>query len=223
MLLHALRRGSGKEAMDELKRQCFITHGEPLAYLAAAGLSPLLTWSLTHPLPLIRSASLLEKVMHSIDYGMRAVAGGDALARDHYSILFASYSRAIGGVDDPLRLRRLTGMRMAVHETVPFIALASMRNIRDFEYAMIETVNAGGDTPSTAMLVGAIVGANVGLNAIPANLLRAVPEARQAVEIADKLVDLATERLEYPAEQEPDEDCPGAPFPDTEAVGFING
>lgn len=61
-------------------------------------------------------------------------------------------------------------------ESVPFAVAAFMRHPQDFKAAVLEAVNAGGDTDSTASMAGALVGANVGIEGIPGEFKDFRPE-----------------------------------------------
>jgi len=56
----------------------------------------------------------------------------------------------------------------ALH-TVPVALLAWMRHGDDFRAAVTETIRCGGDTDSTAAIVGGLVGAGLGAEGIPAD------------------------------------------------------
>jgi ADP-ribosylglycohydrolase len=70
-----------------------------------------------------------------------------------------------------------------------------LRHPRNFRAAVLEAVNAGGDTDSTASMVGALVGANCGLDVIPAEWLNFRPEFQEPVELGEKLYRIAEKRM----------------------------
>jgi ADP-ribosylglycohydrolase len=63
------------------------------------------------------------------------------------------------------------GVTGYINDTVPVVVHAWLRSPRDFRTAVTETIRCGGDADTTAALVGGIVGAAVGANGIPAELL----------------------------------------------------
>lgn len=63
----------------------------------------------------------------------------------------------------------------ALH-TVPVVLYAWLRHGDDFRAAVTATVRCGGDTDSTAAIVGGIVGAGLGATAIPASWLSRIVE-----------------------------------------------
>jgi ADP-ribosylglycohydrolase len=73
-------------------------------------------------------------------------------------------------------------------ESVPFALAMASRQPTNYSRAVLETVNAGGDTDTTAAIVGAIVGVIVGLDGIPDTWLRRVPNALEIAKLADPLI-----------------------------------
>ncbi len=188
-MFQAVRGTGSAEAIEELEQLCAITHGEPMVLLAAAGLAPLMTWPFAHHYSLVNSRLVLEEAMRNVDLSMRRILTDDEATKGQYAILYSSFGSAIAGVYDHHKLRSVTGARLSLQETVPFVVLCALRNARDYEYAIMEAANAGGDTSASATLVGAIVGANVGLDDIPAGYREVIPEVSRAVDLADRLVD----------------------------------
>jgi ADP-ribosylglycohydrolase len=60
-----------------------------------------------------------------------------------------------------------TGVSGYVYHTVPIAIHAWLTNQRDFRAAIVSVIQCGGDTDSTAAIVGGIVGAAVGEESIP--------------------------------------------------------
>lgn len=72
-------------------------------------------------------------------------------------------------------LAKTTGTNCFALESVPFAIAMALRHNHDFQTGILETVNAGGDTDSTAAMAGAIIGAKVGLEGIPHEWLSYAP------------------------------------------------
>jgi ADP-ribosylglycohydrolase len=73
--------------------------------------------------------------------------------------------------------------------TSAMFALATFfRHPNDFSAAVLEVVNAGGDTDTNAAIAGSLVGARVGLTGIPAAWQKAVPAVSEAIAAADELI-----------------------------------
>lgn len=98
----------------------------------------------------------------------------DAFVRDHPAFAFSPYRQRASGY---------------VVETLA-TALHFLHATRDFEAALVETVNQGGDADTTGAIVGAIAGAYHGPDAIPNRWLRRLdPAVREECEqLADRLV-----------------------------------
>ncbi|MDE1970419.1 MAG: ADP-ribosylglycohydrolase family protein [Patescibacteria group bacterium] len=64
-------------------------------------------------------------------------------------------------------LSTATGTGCFALESVPFALGTFLRHPHDFEAGVLEAVNAGGDTDTNASMVGALIGANVGVHNIP--------------------------------------------------------
>lgn len=71
-------------------------------------------------------------------------------------------------LEDPEKLR--CGIRTGCFslESVPFSVATFLRHPKDFRAGVLEAVNAGGDTDTTGSMVGGMIGANCGIEGIPA-------------------------------------------------------
>jgi len=74
-------------------------------------------------------------------------------------------------------------------ESVPFAISVFFRHPTDFRAGIFEAVNAGGDTDSNASMVGALIGANVGMTGIPEGMLHLPFEAEPVIALADEFMD----------------------------------
>lgn len=65
-----------------------------------------------------------------------------------------------------------------IYNSYPLVAYctAKLLPFKNFEYAINETVNAGADADSNASMVGAIVGADLGFQAIPSHMVKGLKE-----------------------------------------------
>ncbi len=73
-------------------------------------------------------------------------------------------------------------------ESTPFSLATFLRHPTDFRSGVLEAVNAGGDTDSNASIVGALIGANVGIDGIPAEWLERLPQRDEILQLADALM-----------------------------------
>lgn len=79
---------------------------------------------------------------------------------------------------DASRLRQEIGTGSDALESVPFSLAVFLRHPDDFRSGVLEAVNAGGDTDTTGSMVGALIGANVGPEGIPAEWREHLPHGR---------------------------------------------
>lgn len=79
------------------------------------------------------------------------------------------------------------GVSGYVFHTVPVVIHAWLTHQGDFRAAIIAVVQCGGDTDSTAALVGGIVGASVGKNGIPSEWLDDLFEWPRSIEWMERL------------------------------------
>jgi ADP-ribosylglycohydrolase len=91
--------------------------------------------------------------------------------------------------EEPDKVFNELGTSYLVDETVPSAFYCFSRHFEDPEKAIIEAVNAGGDTDSIACITGALCGARHGIDAFPDRWIKGL-ENRDIVEhIAGKLFD----------------------------------
>lgn len=94
-------------------------------------------------------------------------------------------------------LREKIGVNCFSLESVLFSIGTFLRHPRDFRTAVLEAINAGGDTDSTASMVGALVGANCGLwdenrnSIIPLEWQNFGPDFASALSIGEELYIMA--------------------------------
>jgi ADP-ribosylglycohydrolase len=115
----------------------------------------------------------------------------DALARD---LDVGAYAASLG-CD-----RAVTGFVM---HTVPVAVYAWLRHRDDFRRAITEVVRCGGDTDSVAAIVGAIVGAGLGADAIPASWLARTLELPGTLARLRGLARALARKAEAPCEPPP--------------------
>lgn len=109
----------------------------------------------------------------------------------HLTELTALIERAIclstdGSVDDLSAIRAL-GQGWVAEETLAIAVFCALRYENDFERALIAAVSHGGDSDSTGSVAGQILGAHLGLEAIPEKFLTHLELKHVILEIADGL------------------------------------
>lgn len=95
---------------------------------------------------------------------------------------------------DALRLAALPQITREGFHVVPSVCYSlgvARRHAFTFREAVLEAVNAGGDTDTNASMVGAIIGARVGVDGIPAEWVSGLYKADEIVTVADALLETA--------------------------------
>ena len=150
-----------------------LTHSDPRASIGAAAVAKLMYLLLTDQQEFLQAEDLLREIdlfvqAAEIDAG---VIGTDDLSHQFpkmFSLLRCKNLRA-------RRVSESLGNASFVVESAPFSIMTALRHLNDFRSGVLEAVNAGGDTDSNAAVVGAIIGANVGLEGIPNEWLNFQP------------------------------------------------
>jgi ADP-ribosyl-[dinitrogen reductase] hydrolase len=88
-------------------------------------------------------------------------------------------------------MREALGNGSAPHEGVPFSLGCFLRSPGNFEEAVLQAANQGGDARAVAAMTGALCGAYVGASGIPARLLTRLPRRGELLEAAGALLALA--------------------------------
>jgi len=79
------------------------------------------------------------------------------------------------------------GMPCAVYHQFPACYYLAARYSNDFESAVLHAINGGGQNMARAMLTGALVGAQVGINGIPQRFIDGLEHSEELLERAQKL------------------------------------
>lgn len=92
-----------------------------------------------------------------------------------------------GSIDSADGLRLATGCKYNALDTAAFSIGTFMRHPLDFRAGVLEAVNAGFDTDTNASVVGALIGLNCGIQAIPGEWRGFNPAFAEAYELAEGL------------------------------------
>lgn len=109
----------------------------------------------------------------------------DALLTPHYV--------ALAAIDPDIRIEPawkvsiVYGMPCAIYHQLPAAYYLAARFADDFESAVLHAVNGGGQNMSRAMLTGALVGAQVGLEGIPQRFLDGLENGEELLALARKI------------------------------------
>jgi ADP-ribosyl-[dinitrogen reductase] hydrolase len=148
-----------------------------------------------HLRELVRASTRLTHTDPKAEYGAEATSGEaflDELSRslgDDGEELTALVARAVTSVQqgestlafaDALGLHR--GVTGYVDHTVPVVIHAWLSHPHDFRAAVRVVIDCGGDTDTTAAIVGGIVGTTVGRNGIPSAWLDGLLEWPRTVD-----------------------------------------
>jgi len=79
------------------------------------------------------------------------------------------------------------GMPCAIYHQLPAAYYLAARFHDDFESAILHAVNGGGQNQARAILTGALVGAQVGIEAIPTRFIEGLREGAELLRISERL------------------------------------
>lgn len=109
------------------------------------------------------------------------------LALTHVGTLFEQETSEQEEFPSAESVRRTFGTSSLASESGPFAVATMLRHQQDFRGGILEAINAGGDTDTNASIVGAMIGAQVGIEGIPPEWIEAVPDAQVAIDVAARL------------------------------------
>lgn len=94
-------------------------------------------------------------------------------------------------IEPAWKVATLYGLPCAVYHVVPASYYLAARFPDDFESAVLNAINGGGQNLTRAMLAGALVGAMVGLSGIPQRFVDGLVEKDRLLELTAKLAEQA--------------------------------
>lgn len=109
----------------------------------------------------------------------------DALLTPHYIALAATDPDI--RVEPAWKASIVYGMPCAIYHQLPAAYYLAARFADDFESAVLHAINGGGQNMSRAMLTGALVGAQVGLEGIPVRFLDGLEGGSELLALAQKI------------------------------------
>ena len=107
--------------------------------------------------------------------------------QEHDDKISGRLKRISGALSSAEKVRKEIGSGFNSMETAPFTIATFLRHPNDFRAGVLEAINAGGDTDTHASIVGAMVGANVGLAGIPEEWRNFRPEYADALRLGEEL------------------------------------
>jgi ADP-ribosylglycohydrolase len=90
-------------------------------------------------------------------------------------------------IEPPWKVSIVYGMPCAIYHQLPAAYYLAARFSDDFEQAVLHALNGGGQNQARAILTGALVGAQVGLAAIPQRFLDGLENAAELIALARQL------------------------------------
>jgi len=94
-------------------------------------------------------------------------------------------------IDPAWKVSIVYGMPCAIYHVVPAAYYLAARFHDDFESAVLNAINGGGQNQSRALLTGALVGAQVGLSGIPQRFVDGLEHASELRRLCGELAELA--------------------------------
>lgn len=112
-------------------------------------------------------------------------ASPDALLSPSYMVRAAQDPDIV--IEPAWKVSLVYGMPCAIYHQLPAAYYLAARFSQDFEAAVLHAVNGGGQNQARAMLTGALVGAQTGLDGIPRRFLEGLEEAERWIDWAEQL------------------------------------
>ena len=145
-----------------------MTHRDPIALAACAAMAIGVGMTLAgEPVDVVLEAMVTVAARYSLPTA---------------EMMRAAIADARAGSDPLSILKRLEGW--AAHEAISAAAFIVARHHNDVRSAILEGANAYGDSDSIATLAGALVGARVGLTALPNEWVRDLERSTDLLELA---------------------------------------
>ena len=167
-----------QDELDRLAAETVaLTHGEPEAYLAGAALNHLLCLLLQEP-----DAPMEDLVRRTIDaVGLQFGQGGNLWELLQFALTQATLSSISG-----MNAMETLGCRTAGEVLAGAVyAVASCED--DFDNALITAVNHSGRSSAVGAIAGAMLGAKLGIEALPEFYLDGLEAATSLMELADDM------------------------------------
>jgi len=170
----------------------FIYRNDPEKLVKAALLSGRITHS--HPVSDAASIAGAYAVKLALD-GMEPEEMFEPLLRitegvsqEFTDALESSYKMAYSGLDDEDALKKL-GQGWYADETFALAYFCTLRYLADYKKAVQTAVNITGDSDSVGSVAGGILGAKLGIEAVPASWIQALKDKEKLEEMVGPLLE----------------------------------
>jgi len=177
-------------ANDSMRRRAFvaastrITHVDPRAETAAMAVAEAAAWAVN------QDVSLMEWLSHLPNLG-----SDDEWKGLCQTLLGATASR-ISTADFANLLGQQTGVSGYSYRSIPVALFAFAKHEVHFRDGLEAVLNCGGDTDTTGAIVGALLGARLGREGIPADLISGILEWPRSVGVMEKIAVRLGQQLE---------------------------
>lgn len=179
--LYFIGKAVAQERTDMLGAEiAALTHGHELGYIPAA--------LLVHIISLVASGNM--SLESAIQDGIKFMAELFPSAKDlNYFVKLINKAVYLSksNIDDISAINQL-GEGWVAEETLAIAIYCSLKYQNDFESAIVAAVNHSGDSDSTGSVTGNILGAYLGISAIPEKFIK-------NLELRDLIEDVATDLL----------------------------
>lgn len=149
-----------------------LTHRDPIALAASAAMA------------LAVAAATRGEEVDSIQAAL--IDGASRYSSETAVMIERALKEALGGVEPEVTLSRLRGW--AAHEAIAAGAYVFSRHPDDPRAAILEAANTPGDSDSIATIAGALLGAHLGLEALPAVWVSEVERSNELLALAGEVL-----------------------------------
>lgn len=157
-----------------------VTHGHPLGYMPAAALAQIIGYAVNMP-----GSPLLYSVM-SAKHALGKIFPNDVHLSTMAGLIDKAIELSLMDLDDLDAIRQL-GEGWTGEECLAIAIYCSLKYSDNFEEALIASVNHDGNSDSTGAVTGNILGAYLGMDAIPGKFIENLELKDVILEIADDL------------------------------------
>lgn len=180
----------GSGMLDAMMKLGGMTHGDPRASIASIAVATVAGACLRSMVnDRTQTGEFIASMIDHIRYAeMDRISTGEETVTGRLKRL-CNLDLLFG---DPACLSEVTGTSCFSLESIPFSIATFLRHPTDFRAGILEAINAGGDTDSNAAIVGALIGANVGLEGIPSDWATRCPEFLEALNLGAELYRVAS-------------------------------
>lgn len=166
---------SKSDAFDESVKSGALTHGHPSGYLAAGAFAYMIA-------AVIDGQDLKVAIEETMSVLRKKDGSDECMAKIHLALDLVE-----SNYPDQAAIQMI-GEGWVAEETLGIAVYCAMKHRDDFKKALIAAVNHNGDSDSTAAVTGNILGAYLGIEAIPENWVKNVELSEAIIQLSDDLL-----------------------------------